>query len=460
MQKREIGSAENKMGVMPIFPLIMNMSLPIMFSMFIVALYFTVDGIFVANLSEDAFAAITLTFPLANIMNAFAVGTGVGSASYLARMLGAKDQKKVDKTAMNAIFLIFCTYLLFILLSFIFLPHFIASQRVSDEIKKEAYDYMLIIMLLSGGMFFGIMLERLLQATGLTIYMMYSQIAGTVFNILIDPVLIFGFGPIPKLGIKGAAYATVGGQIFGLCVSIWANKKHNRFISFKLSNLMPDFKIIKEIYRVALPTILLSAVISIVSYFMNMILSSFSSVAIGAYGIFFTLNSFVFMPVFGLNGGLIPIISYNYGAKNRLRIEEAIKCALKIAFASMLFGTIIFELFPRELLLLFGASEEMFRIGIPLIRIASLSFLGAAFGITFGSVFQSFGKGSYSLVITSIRQLVVLLPLAYLFSLSGNINMIWWAYIIAEAAAVAASLLFMRRIYRTKIISIPYEEKK
>lgn len=460
MQNREIGSAENKMGVMPIFPLIMNMSLPIMFSMFIIALYFTVDGMFVARISEDAFAAITLTFPAANIINAFAVGTGVGASSFLSRMLGAGEQRRVDKTAMNALFLIFCTYILFIVLSRVFLPYFIEAQKVSRVIKQYAHEYMDIIMLLSFGMFFGVILDRLLQATGLTIYTMYSQIAGAVFNILIDPVLIFGFGPIPKMGIKGAAYATVGGQIFGLCVSIWANKARNHFISFKLRNLVPDFTIIKEIYRVGVPSILLSAVISLVSYFMNMILSGFSSVAIAAFGVYFTLNSFVFMPVFGLNGGLIPIISYNYGAKNRLRIELSIKCALKIAFVSMLLGTVIFEIFPRELFLLFDASDEMLRIGIPLIRIASLSFLGAAFGITFGAVFQAFGKGSYSLVITFIRQIVVLLPLAYLFSLSGDINMIWWAYLIAELAAVFAGLIFMRRIYCTKISIIPYEEEK
>ena len=268
---------------------------------------------------------------------------------------------------------------------------------------------------------------------------------------IFDPLLIFGIGPFPKMGIRGAALATVFGQILGLSVSIFCNLKKNREIQFRLKNILPEPRIIAEIYKVGVPSILLSSITSITTYFINIILSAFSSSAIAVYGVYFKLNSFIFMPVFGLNNGIVPIIAYNYGAGRRDRISATIKNALSLATGIMLFGMAIFELFPAQLLGLFDASPAMLAIGVPAIRIIAVSFIGAALGITFSSVFQAFGSATYSMIATFIRQLVVLLPAAYLLSLSGNVNMIWWAYLIAEVASVLACIWFMRRIYSIKM---------
>ena len=304
---------------------------------------------------------------------------------------------------------------------------------------------------MSFALFFGITFDRLLQSTGRTLYTMYSQLSGAVFNVVFDPLLIFGIGPFPKMGIRGAALATVLGQILGLCVSVFCNLKKNREIQFKLKNALPEARIIAEIYKVGVPSILLSSITSVTTYFINIILSAFSSSAIAVYGVYFKLNSFIFMPVFGLNNGIVPIIAYNYGARQRARISATIKKAILLAVVIMLFGTAVFELFPAQLLALFDASPAMLTIGVPAMRIIACSFAGAAVAITLSSVFQAFGCAVYSMIATFVRQLLVLLPVTYLLSLLGTINDIWWSYLIAEVASVITCLFFMRRIYKKKI---------
>ncbi|MGP1458403.1 MAG: MATE family efflux transporter [Treponema sp.] len=448
---KQSGSAENKMGTMPVMKLIINMSLPMMFSMFVMALYNIVDSIFVAKINEDALTAVSLAFPVQNLMISFAVGTGVGINSLLSRKLGQGRQQDVNRTAMNGVFLALCNFAAFFAAGLTLVHPYLLSQRVSETIVAYGEDYLRVVLFLSFALFLGITFDRLLQSTGRTIYTMYSQLAGAVFNVIFDPLLIFGIGPFPKMGIRGAALATVLGQILGLCVSIFFNLKKNHEIRFEIKNIIPDARIIGEIYKVGLLSILLNSITSFTTYFINLILGGFSSSAIAFYGVYFKLVSFIFMPVFGLNNGIVPIIAYNYGACRRERITDAIKKSLILAVGIMLVGTAIFELFPARLLRLFEASPAMLEIGVPAMRIIACSFAGAAIAITLSSVFQAFGNAVYSMIATFVRQVVVLLPVTYLLSLAGNINDIWWAYLIAEAASVLACLFFMRRVYQKKI---------
>ena len=450
MEQRNVSvsaSAENKMGTMPIMQLILNMSLPMMFSMLIMALYNIVDSIFVAKIGEDALTAVSLAFPVQNLMIAFATGTGVGVNALLSKRLGQGNQRDVDKTAMNAVFLAFCNFAVFFAAGFTLVRPYLTSQGVSAEIVAYGQEYLDIVLFMSFALFFGITFDRLLQSTGHTVYTMYSQLAGAIFNVIFDPLLIFGIWPFPKMGIRGAALATVLGQILGLCVSIFFNLTKNREIHFKLKNIIPEMPVIAEIYKVGVPSILLSSITSFTTYFINIILGSFSSSAIAVYGVYFKLNSFIFMPVFGLNNGIVPIIAYNYGARRRLRIKETILKAVFLAAAIMLVGAAVFELFPAQLLGLFDAS--------PALRIIAISFLGAAIAITLSSVFQAFGSAVYSMIATFIRQIVVLLPVTYLLSLAGNIDDIWWSYLIAEVASLLACFFFMHRVYKKKMRDLP-----
>ena len=443
------------MGTMPIMQLILNMSLPMMFSMLIMALYNIVDSIFVAKIGEDALTAVSLAFPVQNLMIAFATGTGVGVNALLSKRLGQGNQRDVDKTAMNAVFLAFCNFAVFFAAGFTLVRPYLTSQGVSAEIVAYGQDYLDIVLFMSFALFFGITFDRLLQSTGHTVYTMYSQLAGAIFNVIFDPLLIFGIGPFPRMGIRGAALATVLGQILGLCVSIFFNLTKNREIRFKLKNIIPEIPVIAEIYKVGVPSILLSSITSFTTYFINIILGGFSSSAIAVYGVYFKLNSFIFMPVFGLNNGIVPIIAYNYGARRRLRIKETILKAVFLAAAIMLAGAAVFELFPAQLLGLFDASPAMLKIGMPALRIIAISFLGAAIAITLSSVFQAFGSAVYSMIATFIRQIVVLLPVTYLLSLAGNIDDIWWSYLIAEVASLLACFFFMHRVYKKKMHGLP-----
>lgn len=457
VKERPASVVENKMGVMPVMRLIINMSLPMMFSMFIMALYNIVDSIFVAKLSEDALTAVSLAFPIQNLMVSFAIGTSIGVNALLSKRLGQRQGEEVNKIAMSALFLAFCNFVVFFSVGLFSVRWYLVSQGVPEDIVMQGKAYLDIVLSMSWAIFFCIAFEGLLLATGLTMHTMYAQLAGAVFNIIADPILIFGIGPFPELGIRGAALATVLGQMLDLIVAFFFNLTKNHEIRLKLKNSMPERRIIADIYKVGVPSILLTSTTSVTTYFINIILSAFSSTAIAVYGVYFKLSSFVFMPVFGLTNGMIPIIAYNYGARKRKRIMATIRNALFVATAIMLCGTALFELFPASLLRLFDPSPDLLAIGVPAIRIIACSFAGAAVGITLSAVFQAFGNAVYSMIATFLRQIVVLLPAAYLLSLLGNINTVWWSYLIAEVVSVTASFFFMHRIYKKKIARLPLE---
>lgn len=445
------------MGVMPVSKLLITMSLPMMFSMFVQALYNIVDSMFVSQISEEALTAVSLAFPFQSLMISFAIGTCVGVNTLLSMRLGQKDQHAVNATAMNGIFLAFCNYALFFIIGLLFIGPYLHSQTSNPVIIEYGTSYLKIVMFSGFGLFFGITFDRLLQSTGKTFFTMITQLIGAVTNIIMDPVLIFGIGPFPKMGIAGAAVATVAGQILGAAVSIVFNLKCNREVHLSFKKFMPNPAIIWQIYKVGLPSIILQAVGAFATYGMNIIFKSFKEISdtiIAFYGAYFKLQSIIFMPVFGLNNGSVPIIAYNYGARNRKRITKTIRNAMVLAASIMTFGVLLFELFPRPLLGLFNASEQMLRIGVPALRIIAPSFLGAAVAISLGSVFQAMGSAVYSMLVSLARQVCVLLPVAYFLSLTGNINLVWLCFPIAELISVTLSVFFFVRLYKLKIKTI------
>ena len=444
-------TTENKMGTMPVGKLLIQISLPIMISMFVQALYNIVDSIFVAKLSTDALTAVSLAFPIQNLMISAGVGTGVGINALLSMRLGRKNYKAVTQTALNGIFLVIITIVLFIILG-ITIPHaYLKSQTSNMQIVELGTDYLEICMIFCFGLFLAITFERLLQSTGRTVLSMISQLAGAITNIILDPVMIFGLLGFPAMGIKGAAWATVIGQITGALISIILNIKINKEINFNPKGFKPQSKIILDIYKVGIPSILLGSIGSVLTYLLNLILGAFSTVAIAVYGVYFKLQSFVFMPVFGLNNGIVPIVAYNFGAKYKKRIIDSIKMCALVALIIMGVGTLIFEVFPTQLLAMFSPNEEMLEIGIPALRIIAIHFPLAAIGITFTSVFQAFGRGFLSMCVSFIRQIFALLPSAWLLSLTGNINNIWWAFVIAELISLIACIFAMKNVYKTQI---------
>ncbi len=444
---------ENKMGTMKVPMLIINISLPMMISMFIQALYNIVDSALVGRINENALTALSLAFPLQNLMIAFGVGTAVGVNALLSTRLGQKKMEDVSKAAMNGLFLALCNYLFFLGLSFFLLkPYFLSAAKGVEQIVSYGEEYMQIVMRASFGMFGVIMLDRLLQATGRTLFTMISQISGALCNIVLDLCLIFGLGPFPKMGVAGAALATVIGQCLSMLLSLLFNLLFNKEVQFNFRAFRPEFATIKQIYFVALPTILLNGTTSITTYLIDLILGMFSTTAIAVYGVYFKLNSFLFMPIFGLNSGLVPIIAYNYGACKKKRIFKAIHTGLLFAMLIMVLGALLFELIPASLLRLFAATDEMLKIGVPAIRLIAPSFIGAAIAITLSSVFQAFSCAFYSMIVAFMRQLVVLLPVAYLMALSGNIRNVWFSFPIAEVVSVAVSIFFYTRLKKNKIM--------
>lgn len=449
---------ENKMGTMPVKKLIINMSLPIIISMMVQALYNIVDSIFVAKLSEDALTAVTLAFPMQNLMIALAVGTGVGFNVLLSQGLGEKNPEKSDSAANNGIFLILINTIIFILIGLFATVPFIHSQTNNASIQADGIAYLQIICFLSIGVFMQITMERLLQATGLTLLSMISQITGAVTNIILDPIMIFGLFGFPKMGVAGAALATVTGQFLGAAVGIFLNLKYNKEINISLKHIFrPRLRTIKPIYFIAIPSILMISIGSVMTYAMNVILIAFSTTATAVFGVYFKLQSFFFMPVFGLNNGLIPVLSFNYGAKNKKRIDESLRFALSLAFVIMLLGTITFELIPGTLLDMFNASGDMEEMGITALRTIAIHFPLAAVGIVLTSIFQAFGQSIYSLIISVMRQLVVLIPAAWLLGQTGVVNNVWWAFLIAEVVSLITSIFFFKKVYR-KMIK-PFAEK-
>ena len=441
---------ENKMGVMPVNKLIITMSLPIMISMLVQALYNIVDSIFVAMINENALTAVSMAFPVQNLMIAVGAGTGVGVNALLARSLGAKDYKKVNKIATNAVFLVAASYLAFLVIGLFLVEPFYRSQTDIGEIIVYGKEYLTICSCFSFGVFTQVMFERLLQATGKTIYTMFTQGTGAIVNIIMDPILIFGLFGFPRMGVAGAAAATVIGQIVAGILSVWCNQKVNHEVHIELKGARPDGEVIRQIYGIGIPSIIMQALGSIMVYGMNRILITFSSTATAVFGVYFKLQSFVFMPIFGLNNGVIPIIAYNYGARNKDRVMMTIRRSIAYIVTIMLLGLLV----PGALLQMFNASETMLRIGIPAIRIISLSFVLAGFCIGLGSVFQALGRSVYSMFVSVARQLVVLLPVAWWLSRFGNVDLVWWSIPVAELMSLAMSVFFFVRIYRTIISQI------
>ena len=445
---------ENKMGIMPVGKLLVQISLPMMISMLVQALYNIVDSIFVARISENALTAVSLAFPIQNLMISTAVGTGVGINSLLSMRLGQKDQEAVNNSAMNGIFLAAFSCIVFIILG-IFLPRpYFKSQTSNAEIIEFGVSYLNICMIVSFGLFGAVIFERLLQATGRTVLSMASQLTGAIINCILDPIMIFGFLGCPAMGIAGAAWATVIGQIAATIVSIALNLTKNTEIRFKIRSFRPNLRIIADIYKVGVPSILLGSIGSFLTYLINMILGQFSTTAIAVYGVYFKLQSFIFMPVFGLNNGIVPIVAYNYGARHKERIIKSVKLCAITAFCIMLAGLLIFELLPGTLLGMFSASDEMMRIGVPALRTIALHFPLAALSITFISVFQALGRGLFSMLTSFVRQIIVLLPAAWLLSLTGNIHNIWWAFVIAELGSLVTCLIGFRSVYKSQILTL------
>lgn len=444
---------ENKMGTMPVKQLIISMSLPMMVSMLVQALYNIVDSVFVAQISESALTAVTLAFPLQSVMIAVGAGTGVGINALLSRSLGEKKFERSDAAANTAILLAFFSFLAFVFIGIFLSRPFILTQTDNAEIIEYGTTYLSIVCTFSMGLFFQVTFERLLQSTGLTLYSMISQIVGAVFNIIFDPILIFGLIGFPRLGVAGAAIATVLGQCLAACIGLFLNLKKNKELHFSLKRILsPKGSVIGRIYYVGVPSILMMSIGSIMTYLMNLILVAFSDTAVAVFGVYFKLQSFFFMPVFGLNNGCVPVLAYNYGARKPDRIKAALKFSMQLAFVVMCCGTAIFELFPGVLLKMFNANDSMMAMGKIALRIIAVHFPLAAIGITLGGVFQAFSKATYSLVVSLMRQLVVLIPVAWLLArLTQNVDAVWWCFPIAEVVSLMVSIFFYRRIKKNII---------
>ena len=451
---------ENKMGVMPINRLLLSMSIPMMLSMLIQALYNVVDSIFVAQLSENALTAVSLAFPMQNLLISLAVGLGVGVNAVLSRALGQKDFETVNKTAGNGLMLVSCGYLLFLILGILAVrPYFLYQTGPGEsEILEYGISYLTICCTLSFGCFMEIMLERLLQSTGKTFYTMITQGVGALVNIVMDPILIFGMFGFPRMEVAGAAIATVAGQIVAAILALIFNLKKNDEIHIHPANFVPNWKIMKQIFMVGIPSVLMSATGSVMTFAMNKILVAFSTTAVAVFGVYFKLQSFVFMPVFGLNNGMVPIVSYNYGAQKKSRIVKTIKYSIFYAAGIMIVGLLLFQIFPQFFLKLFDASDAMIQIGVPALRIISLCFVFASISVVFTSVFQALGNGVFSMFISFARQLIFLLPSAYFLSFIGSVNAVWWAFPIAEIAAVIICSFVFRHMYRNVIAPLGDKE--
>ena len=448
---------ENKMGTMPVGKLIFNMSLPMMVSMLVQALYNIVDSIFVAELSENALTAVSLAFPLQTLLIAVGAGTGVGMNALLSKSLGEKNFKKANDTAANAAVLYILSYILFLILGFSVVKPFYLSQigNADVEIMEMGIEYLSTVMIFSFGLFTQFFFERLLTSTGRTIFSMTSQLTGAVTNIILDPILIFGLFGAPKMGVTGAAVATVIGQCVAGIVAATCNHKYNRDVKLSFKGFKPDLKIIGTIYAVGVPSIIMQSIGSIMTYCMNRILIEFSSTATAVFGVYFKLQSFFFMPVFGLNNGITPIIAYNYGAKYRKRMIHTIKLSMAVAFCLTFVGFIAFEAIPQVLLGMFNSSQQLLEIGIPALRIIGIHFLIAWFCIVAGTVFQALGKAVFSMIVSIMRQLFVLVPAAYILAKVGGLHAVWWSFPIAEVISLAVSLTFLIRIYNTIIKKLP-----
>ena len=446
---------ENKMGTMPENRLLLSMAVPMMISMLVQALYNIVDSIFVSRICEDALTAVSMAFPWQNIVIAIAVGFGVGINALLSRALGQKNAERVNQVAINGLLLALLSYLLVLAAGLLGIRAYMRTQTDIESIVNYGITYLNICILCSFGVFVEITFERFLQATGRTVYSMITQLAGALTNIILDPILIFGLLGFPKLGIAGAAWATVIGQCVGAVVAVTLNHFKNPEVHLRLRHIRPNGRLMGEITAISIPSIIMSCISSLTCFVMNMILIAYSSTAVAVFGVYFKLQSFVFMPVFGLNNGMVPIIAYNYGAQKPDRIHKTIRLGMAYAVAIMAVGLLVFQLIPKQLLLMFDASDAMLGIGAPALRIMSLAFVFAGVGIASSSACQAFGYSVYSMLISIARQIVVLIPAAYLLSLTGVLRSIWFAFPIAEIVSLFLSLFFLRTTLKKTGMALP-----
>lgn len=437
---------ENKMGTMPVNKLLITMSLPMMISMLVQALYNVVDSIFVSRINENALTAVSLAFPIQTLMIAVAGGTCVGINAVLSKALGEKEQERANNTAVSGIILMAVSYLLFLAVGLFATRAFYLTQTNDAQIVEFGVQYLSIVCSCSFGLFAQFVFERLLQSTGRTFYIMITQGTGAIINIILDPIFIFGLLGMPKMGVAGAAVATVTGQTIAGTIALIMNFKKNEDITIRFHGFQLEGEIVGQIYKIGVPSMIMQAIGSVMTYGMNLILISFTPTATAVFGVYFKLQSFIFMPVFGLNNGLVPILAFNYGAGRKDRFIQALKCGVIYAVSIMAVGIVIFQTIPAVLLGFFEASDEMLRIGVPALRIICLSFLPAGFGIVCGTAFQALGNAVYSMLVSIARQLVVLLPAAYLLSLTGDVTNVWWAFPIAEIMSLTMTVIFLIRI--------------
>lgn len=443
---------KNRMGTEPIPSLLLKMSLPIIISFLVQSVYNLVDSIFVARLSEKALTAVSLCFPVQNIMVAFAVGTGIGTTALLSRYLGMDDKKRVGVIATHGLILAAASMAAFMLFGIFFTDFYANSQSTDPEIIQYTKDYLYVILLFCGGVFFQIFFEKTLQSTGNTVYTMITQGTGAILNIILDPIMIFGLFGFPKLGVTGAALATVIGQTGGSLVGVYFHSKKNRDVNFIFRNLSFHMDNIKQIFSIGLPSILISGIGSVVLFFINNMLYTFGASAVAAYGIMYKLQSFSFMPMFGISNALLAIVSYNYGAKNKERIREAIKIAFVASFVIVGLSVVLMWIFSKQLFDLFSATDVMREIGVPMIRIVSLSFIISIPSVVgVGGIFQAIGNWKFPVIQSFLRQVILLLPNFYIFTRLGSLNFAWWAFPIAEILNAIVCVIFLRKDIREKI---------
>ena len=449
---------ENKMGVMPVNKLLLSMSVPMMLSMLVQALYNIVDSIFVARIGENALTAVSLAFPIQQLMIALGSGTCVGVNAILSRALGERDFKKVNSCAVNAVFLMLLNAIVFFLIGIFVVEPFYMAQTTDAEIIEYGIQYLQIVCVFSFGIYFQFVFERLLQSTGNTFYTMITQLVGALINIILDPILIFGLLGMPKFGVSGAALATVIGQIVAAITAVIINYKKNHEVKLDFKGFRPSVSIIKQIYVVGIPSIIMQSIGSVMVFCMNQILITFSTTATAVFGVYFKLQSFIFMPIFGMNNGMVPIVAYNYGAQKKERLIKTVKLSMIYAVGIMCIGVLVFQLIPDKLFLLFDASDHMLSMGIPALRIISVHFPLAGICIIGGSMFQALGNAVYSMITAICRRLLVLIPAAWLLAQLGNVDYVWWSFPIAEVVSLTLNILFLIKINKDIISKIGVKE--
>lgn len=449
MQKETL--QENKMGVMPVGKLLVNMALPMIISMLVQAFYNIVDSVYVSQVSESAVTALSLAFPVQNMQIGFAVGVGVGVNALLSQSLGRKDQESVNWAAGQGVFLALVATALFMLFGFFGVRPYYTMQSTVAETVEGGIAYTSICCIFTVGVFIQVLCERLLQSTGRAMQTMILQGTGAIINIILDPVFIHGWWGMPRMGVAGAAVATVIGQCTGAVLGIYLNLRHNPEVQLHVKFMKPNWKVIAPILEVGIPSVVMNGIGSVMNFGMNQILQGFNEVATGVFGIYYKLQSLFFMPLFGINNATISILAYNYGARKPKRIVHTLKLATAVAVCIMLVGLAVFQLFPQALLGIFNPTEEFLAIGVKALRILCLPFPVAAICISLGASFQALGKGSYSTVVSLCRQLIVLLPAAYLLSLTGDVNNVWWSFPIAEVMSALVTGLLFAKLYRQKV---------